>query len=228
MNYFQLLSKLYHIYDRLAGQTVDQTVILKKIRAVVTYPDCKIISNRSLSIASNELEVAGVYDSELDEEGHSKPIEIEIQFPKKKPTFTFDESDMSRNHWSELCVDFANILGHEYVHLHQFRRRDFKWPKPYKSYNPHPRLKEQEEYYGDNDEVDAYAYIAAAEMAIDSFNPIEIQPTDIERTRVYKTYTRVFDKKSPVVLKLEKRAQRYYKLLERQYNETYPNKSNTK
>jgi len=221
MNYFQLLNGLYNIYDKLEGQTVDQATIIRKIRRAVRYPDCKVLANATLSIASNSLEVAGVYDAELDEEGDQHPIEIEIQFPKKKPTFTFDESDMSRNHWSGLCIDFANILGHEYVHLHQFRRRNFKWCKSYRSYNPHPHLKEQEEYYGDSDEVDAYAYIAAAEMAVDSFNLEKNTPTDIERTRVYKTYTRVFDKRDPVVLKLEKRAKRYYKLLEQQYNETY-------
>lgn len=222
MNYFQLLNGLYDIYDKLEGRTVDHNVIIKKIRKVVKYPNCKIIANPTLSVASNTLEVAGVYDAELDEEGNTHPIEVEIQFPKKKTTFTFDASDMTRNHWSNLCIDFANILGHEYIHLHQFRRRNFKWCKSYRSYNPHPHLKEQEEYYGDNDEVDAYAYIAAAEMAVDSFNRVKIVPAKIERTRVYKTYTRVFDKKDPVVVKLEKRAQRYYKLLEQQYHETYP------
>ena len=228
MNYFQLLNGLYNIYDKLEGQTVDRKIIIRNIRRVVKYPHCNIVGNATLGIASNALEVAGVYDAELDEEGCPTPIEVEIQFPKKKPTFTFNGSDFTRDHWSELCVDFASILGHEYIHLHQFRRRGFKWCKQYRSYNSHPRMKEQEEYYGDSDEVDAYAYIAATEMAIQSFNLVKIEPAHIENTRVYKTYTRVFDKKSPVVLKLKKKTQRYYKLLERQYYETYRDKFITK
>ena len=133
MNYFQLLNGLYNIYDKLQGKTVDRRTIIRKIRAVVKYPNCKITANPTLCIANNVLEVAGVYDSELDEDGYKYPIEVEIQFPKHKPLFTFAEFDMSRNHWSDLCIDFANILGHEYVHMHQFRRRNFNWNKDRKS-----------------------------------------------------------------------------------------------
>lgn len=224
MNYFQLLNKLYNIYDRLQGKTVDQNTIIKKIRAVIPYKDCKIAATATLGVVNNYFEVAGVYDPELDEDGYKHPIEIEIQFPKKKPLFTFAEFDMSRNHWSELCIDFANILAHEYVHMHQFRRRNFKWCKTYRSSSSQAKVKEREEYYGDSDEVDAYAFIAAAEMAMQSFTPNRIDQAKIQKTRVWQTYRRVFDKQSPVVLKLEKRSLRYFKLLEQQYNETYYNK----
>lgn len=132
MNYFQLLKRLYDLYDRNAGRVVDSTFIVKQIRSQIPFTECKIIGLRTLGVATNTLSVSGVYDPEADEYGE-KPITIEIAFPKSKETFSFTEDDMSRSHWSELCIDFANILGHEYMHLNQFRRRQFRWCKQYRS-----------------------------------------------------------------------------------------------
>lgn len=219
MNYFQLLKRLYDIYDRNAGQVADSQYIIKQIRRQIPFAECRIVAVRTLGVASNVLNVSGVYDPEADEFGH-KPITVEVAFPKSKDTFYFADEDMSRSHWSDLCIDFANILGHEYVHLHQFRRRQFRWCKEYRSDLKCPKRREIQEYYGDPDEIDAYAFVAAADMAIASFSSTRPKEPKIETTRVYKTYTRYFDKNDPVVLKFVKLTKRYYKRLERQYHET--------
>jgi hypothetical protein len=219
MNYFQLLKKLYDLYDRNAGRVVDSTFIVKQIRSQIPFTECKVVGLRTLGVATNTLSVSGVYDPEADEYG-KKPITIEIAFPKSKETFSFTEDDMSRSHWSELCIDFANILGHEYMHLNQFRRRQFRWCKQYRSDLTCPKKKEIQEYYGDPDEIDAYAFIAAAELAIACFSNTNHRPTKIERTRLYKTYIKFFDKNDPVIVKFVKLTGRYYKKLERQYHDT--------
>jgi hypothetical protein len=220
MNYFQLLYDLCSVYDSLENKVVTHKDIIKKVKKTVPFTECKIIGNSSLSLATNRFIVAGLYDSELDEEG-KPPIEVEIIFPKRKETFVFTQDDVSKEHWGEFCVDFVNILGHEFVHLNQFRRRNFGWSRPYKSTSKKPSIKEQQEYYGNSDEIDAYAFMAAAEMAMVSvFKPSQ-KTTNLEKTDVYKTYTRWFDKKDPVVLKLESLSNRYYKRLKKQYYATY-------
>jgi hypothetical protein len=220
MNYFQLLYDLCSIYDSLENKVVTHKDIIRKIKKTVPFTECKIIGNSSLSLATNSFIVAGLYDCELDEEG-KPPIEVEIIFPKRKETFLFTQDDVSKEHWGEFCIDFANILGHEFVHLNQFRRRNFNWSRPYKSINTKPGIKEQQEYYGNSYEIDAYAFMAAAEMAMVSlFNPNQ-KTTNLQKTDVYKTYTRWFDKKDPVVLKLELLSNRYYKRLKKQYYVTY-------
>lgn len=220
MNYFQLLYNLCSVYDSLENKVVTHKDIIRKIKKTVPFTECKIIGNSSLSLATNGFIVSGLYDCELDEEG-KPPIEVEIIFPKRKETFTFNQGDVSKEHWGEFCVDFVNILGHEFVHLNQFRRRNFGWSRPYKSNSTKPNIKEQQEYYGNSDEIDAYAFMAAAEMAMASvFNPNQ-KTTNLKKTNVYKTYNRWFDKKDPVVLKLESLSNRYYKRLKKQYYATY-------
>ena len=160
MNYFQLLKRLYDLYDRNAGKVVDAKFITRQIRRQIPFYECRIVGIRTLSVASNTLTVSGLYDPEADEFGQ-RSITVEIGYPASKDTFSFTDDDMSRKHWSELCIDFMNILGHEFMHLNQFRRRDFKWCREYRSFNRCPQTREIEEYYGDPDEIDAYAFTAA-------------------------------------------------------------------
>ena len=223
MNYFQLLEKLFNVYDKLEGRLVDSKTIVKKVRGVVPFNECKIVTTKSLGVYSNTLNVSGMYDPELDEDGLT-PIEVEIQFPKCKDLYLFNESDMTRDHWGDMCIDFASVLGHEFIHMNQFRRRNFTWCRSYKSPNANQTIKEQQEYYGDADEVDAYAFIAATEMALESFTPQKISKSSFTKTRVYDTYIKVFDKKHPIVVKLQKKTNTYLKRLEQQYYATYRNK----
>lgn len=218
MNYFQLLKRLYDLYDRNAGKVVDYKFIVRQVRNQIPFSECKITGVRTLSVATNSLEVAGQYDPEADEFGIC-PIQIEINFPKRKETFSFKEDDFSRIHWSEFCMDFMSILGHEFMHMNQFRRRNFRWTRAYKSSLNCPKKKEIQEYYGDADEIDAYAFIAAADLIVDciSYNKKTIY---IERARLYKTYIKYFDKQDPVVLKFVKLTKKYYKKLELQYHAT--------
>ncbi len=219
MNYFQLLKRLYDLYDRNAGKVVDAKFITRQIRKQIPFVECRIIGVRTLSVSSNSLNVSGLYDPEADEFGDPS-ITIEINYPARKDFFSFTEDDMSRIHWSEFCIDFMNILGHEYMHLNQFRRRNFRWCKEYRSFDVCPKKKEIQEYYGDPDEIDAYAFTAAADMAVESFNPNKIKQPKVERTRLYKTYVKYFDKKDPVIVKFVKLTNRYYKKLEQQYYAT--------
>lgn len=220
MNYFQLLNNLFLLYDKLEGKTVTYKDIVRRLKRTVPFEECKIIGNRSLSLATNVFMVAGLYDCELDEEG-KPPILVEIIFPKRKEFFSFTDDDVSKEHWGQFCTDFTKILGHEYIHLNQFRRRNFNWSRPYKSKSTSPGLKEQQEYYGNSDEIDAYAFMAAADMVLDSLYSLNQKEPELVKTEVYKTYTRLFDRKDPVVVKLSKLSNRYYKRLKKQYYVTY-------
>jgi len=220
MNYFQLLDRLIKIYDKFEGQAVDSSTIFKKIKQCIPFKECRIISISTLGLFSNEFSVSGEYDPVLDELG-KKSIIIELAFPKSKTEFQFDNSDLTRQHWFDFCEEIVSILGHEFIHMHQFRRRNFNWPMTYKSSSKSLVKKEVQEYYGDSDEIDAYAFMAAASLiSYDVMRNKTYSRHKLFKNRVYKTYTRVFDKKDPVVLKFEKLTLRYYKKLEQQYHAT--------
>jgi len=214
MNYFQLLVKLDSIYQRNQGKSLTGRNLIKKIQQAIPFTECKIVQNNTLAIFDNNFQVSGVYDPELDVDG-LPPIEIEISFPKKHLEFILDDSDLTRQRWNNMIVDVACTLGHEFIHMSQFRRRKFRYGRSYISKSQTQAVSDAQEYYGIPDEVDAYAWTAAANMTHGLINNGEAYR--IEQTAVYQIYKAVFDKKHPVVLNLCKLSNRYYKLLERQY-----------
>ena len=217
MNYFQLLAKLDLIYQRNQGKSLTSRNLVQKIQQAIPFTECKIVQNNTLAIYNTHLQVSGVYDPELDVDG-MPPIEVEISFPKKRPAFTLDDSDLTRQQWNHMIVDVAGTMGHEFIHMSQFRRRKFRYGRCYISNSRTQAVADAQEYYGIPDEVDAYAWTAAANMTHGLINNGE--PYRIEQTGIYQIYKTVFDKKHPVVLKLCKLSNRYYKLLERQYYDT--------
>jgi hypothetical protein len=67
--------------------------------------------------------------------------------------------------------------------------------------------------------VDAYAFTAAAAMAYGLWD--NGKPIPYKKTSVCQIYSALFDKKHPVLLKLERLSKKYYKRLEQQYYVTY-------
>jgi hypothetical protein len=217
MNYFQLLKKLNDIYDSLTGKKVDKKFLVKKIRHSIPFREVKIVSIETLSLPYGKFTVSGLYDPDRDEQG-KPPITVEIAFPKNK-IFQFDEQNLRREHWAELCMELASILGHEFVHLQQFRKRNFEWCKQYISKVQDQGIKEIQEYYGDKDEIGAYAFMAATQLSLDRIS----MPTYkfcVENTNLYKTYTSYFEPEDPVVREFVKLTYRYTKKLEKQYHDT--------
>lgn len=217
MNYFQLLNSLNTIYDSLHGREFHRYQIIRKIKRQITFKECKILSIETLSLPPGKFNVSGLYDPDQDEQGKPSVI-IEIAFPKKQ-FFKFDDANLRREHWAELCIDLASILGHEFMHMNQFRRRNFNWPRMYKSTTDIPSVRDMEEYYGDPDEIGAYAFMAATEVCLNKFSNPSLK-FNIEHTNLYKTYNNVFDNQHPVVLKFVKLTKQYAKKLEKQYHAT--------
>lgn len=216
MNYFQLLQSLYKVYDDLENKSVSSKQIMHRIKKAVPFRECVFFSIETLSLPTGKFNVSGLYDPDQDEQGRP-PITIEIAFSKKRK-FIFNDSNLRRDHWAELCIDLASTLGHEFVHLQQFRNRDYRWTRPYKSKNTDVKYKEIEEYYGDADEIGAYAFMAATELIINSSSG---SLTTLQNTNVYKTYTQFFKETDPVMLKLSKLVKIYNKRLEKQYYATH-------
>jgi hypothetical protein len=214
MNYFELKLKLKSIYDRFEYNELTSKQIANKFNLAIPFSECKVSTVPSLSLSGLNFEVTGCYNPELDQEG-KKPIEIEILLPKERLYYIFSNDDLSRDIWYSLVFDIVTVLGHEYVHLHQFRRRHFKPGKEYSSKEKCSIKKERQEYLGIPDEVDAYAFTAAAQMAYAL--PLQI---DFKSTPVYEWYKSAFKRNDPILKTLENKSNRYFKKLKRQYNET--------
>lgn len=219
MSYFQLLHNLCSIYGENHGRTLTRRQIVNKINKAVNLHDVQIKGIKSIGILGNSFDISGIYDRELDFEDKSS-IGIEIVFPEYKEQFTFDNSDFTEEHWLTLSVDVASVIGHEYVHQRQSRRRHFNEGRNYKSNSKNIIFKEQQEYYGTPDEVDAYAYTLAVSLinqkALESKKKISIT-----KTQTYKIYRHYFGKNNDITNRLIKKSKTYYRHLEREYHDFY-------
>lgn len=220
MNYFQLLDKLDGLYLRLEGKKLTADQIAGKIKRAIPFDNCNILAVSTINI-SKSIDVSGQYDPDCDEDGETA-IDIELIFPRRRrkhKQFTFSDTDLNKDAWHYMVVDVCSVLGHEYIHQSQFRRRDFRDGRYYRSNHKNASIKENQEYFGIPDEVDAYAFTAAAAMAYNLWK--NQKPLAYKKTSVYQIYSAIFDKRDPVMLKLERLSKKYYKRLEQQYYDTY-------
>ena len=215
MNYFDLKFNLKTLYDKLEYKELTGNQLIQHIRREIPFSECIINPAYTISLEEYQYDITGCYIAGLDMEG-LPCIEVELLLPKMRNYYEVCDEDLDRTLWNSIMFDLVCVLGHEFVHMHQSRRRGFKPGKEYKSKITDPRIKENQEYLGVPDEVDAYSFSAAAQMAY--YLPREV---DFEDTNVFKYYRAYFNKKDPVVTTLKKRSLQYYKKLKRQYNETH-------
>ena len=167
------------------------------------------------------MQQSGQYDPDSDEEGDIA-IDVELIFPRRRrnnPYFKLSEDDLNKQAWHCMAVDVCSVLGHEFVHMEQFRRREFRDGREFRSTHKNYSIKENQEYFGIPDEVDAYSFTAAAAMAYGLWKTGK--PVSYKKTSVYQIYSALFDKNHPVLVKLERTSKKYYKRLEQQYYGTY-------
>jgi hypothetical protein len=214
MNYFNLKYNLKTLYDRLEFQEVTSQQLINHIRKEIPFTECSINPVYTISLEELQYDITGCYYASYDLAG-LPCIELEIMLPKIRTSYEISDYDLNRSVWNSIMFDLISVLGHEFVHMHQSRKRNFNPGKEYKSKIMDPKIKENQEYLGIPDEIDAYSFSAAAHMAY--FLPKVVSFQD---TNVYNYYTSYFKKSDPVVKQLEKKSKQYYNKLKRQYNET--------
>jgi len=123
------------------------------------------------------LTIGGFYDPSL--EFGDKDIEMYLMFKQSDKEVSLDE-----NYIHIMINEIFKTLVHEKKHRYQFSRRGSAYGPRYccrKKIDDEELLKELE-YYGDPDEVDAYAQEAVIEIRLDGYS------------ETYKKYKELFDK----------------------------------
>ena len=160
MKHKTLYDKLHSYSHRFYGEKTPNQVIYwtrrmlaeHKVR-VRKYIDT---TNTSYSI----LCVGGCYDPTIDD---GRDIEMYISFNENErdKSFKLEESTV------KVFIDEVfKTLVHEKRHRYQFRQRGNNFGRQYRSNVKDKTLKVQLEYYGDDDEIDAYAQEAVIEMRL--------------------------------------------------------------
>lgn len=155
-----LYNKLHSYAHRFYGEKTPNQVIYWTRRMLVEHR-VKVrkyidITNTSYSI----LCVGGCYDPTIQKD---KDIEMYISFneTERDTPFMLDESIV------KVFIDEVfKTLVHEKKHRYQFNQRNNNFGREYKTNVEDEKLKVQLEYYGDPDEIDAYAQEAVIEMRL--------------------------------------------------------------
>lgn len=111
----------------------------------------RLIYNNEL-LDRGDFTIGGLYEPNYDEE-HRKPLVLffYINHPSNRLW------KISKNTVDALGLELVETITHEYRHLHQFRSRGFMVASSYHSRAEDLQLREEQEYLGSTDEIDAYA-----------------------------------------------------------------------
>lgn len=210
-----LFDILYSSSDRIVNKklTVDQlhSKLVNQIRKFLPLLKFKKIFDPK--VTDGWVWVGGAYYSEYDE-SDKKCIEINFNYHSSKKQISLTPKRFSR-----LCVGFADTILHEIIHMRQHRRRNWKVLPNFPSTASRTKQREEQEYLGCRDEIDAYAFNIACELN-DKFNSQKTkilnhlnvdQKSVRQRHSSYNMYLRAFghDHNHDVIKKLKKKIVSY-------------------
>lgn len=178
--------------------------LTKIFRRYAGSDDIKLITKRDANVDRNQVVIGGLYDPHEDESNYSS-IAIYVNYNPRQKVILIRDTD-----WRQICVDLIECVGHEIVHQEQYRSREFDiGPHIFVSAKEERSHREEQEYLGNPDEIEAYGYSIAAEIYLKE-NPTKITGRNVVKTTMYKAYCKAFDPNHPIVKQLLVNTLKYY------------------
>lgn len=167
---------LYAYFYSLNKKIVGKALTIEQIHRYLSRHIKKVLPVRIKKYIDPKIEkgliyTGGMYYSGYDQAG--KPA-IEINFSYHPEDSTLKITDYR---FKRMAIRFADVVLHELIHLRQFRARNFKSIPGYQSTAASAKDRRDQEYFGDRDEMGAFAFNIACEM-IDRFG---YYPSEIKR-----------------------------------------------
>lgn len=158
--------RIFQSFQKFFNREVTPKQVVTHLRRIVG-PSVVITTQKSPNIDPNDLNLNAYYDPDEDE-NDEKPFEIQVLFPKENPNVT-----MNRQGWHEFAVKVIDFLEHEMIHQAQYRSREFRPGRQYRSKHQDPITKRSQEYLGNPDEIEAYAFNLSRELLRKTNNDYE-------------------------------------------------------
>jgi len=159
LNSQELFNLMYTIKDRIVDQhlTRDQfhNIVIRHLK---NWLPIKTQKHFDLEVLPTWVYIGGTYYSDFDQD-RKKSIGIVLAYNKSDKTIC-----MNSRRFTKFCTSFADTILHEIIHMRQFRKRKFKSLPDYPSDAQRTKQREEQEYLGNNDEIDAYSFNIACEL----------------------------------------------------------------
>ena len=144
-----------------------QTLISSHVKA---WLPVKVISFIQPDNKPGYVYMGGMYHSDYDKK-YKTAIELNLHYHPSD-----EKLKITDYRFKKMALRFADIILHEMIHMRQFRARNFKCIPGYQSTVANTKTRKEQSYFGDRDEMGAFAYNIACEM-IDRFG---YEPTTIK------------------------------------------------
>jgi hypothetical protein len=205
-----LFDVLYLTRDKLVNETLTiskfQDIVVRHLKSYFPIKAKRIFAK---DVEKGWVYVGGAYYSDFDKE-KKQSIEICLAYNNTDKTVT-----LTPKKFKKLCVGFADTLLHEIIHMRQFRKRNFKQLPDYASTAQRDKQRQEQEYLGNNDEIDAYSFNIACELN----NEFHGREKDIikflnqsqqgsrKRVNCWRMYLKAFnhDHSHPIIKRVKKR-----------------------
>jgi hypothetical protein len=196
--FFQTRKKLLILGSRMNNKTFSASELTRKIRRQFSAKEFVFTTRRDYAVDVNSIIVGGFYDSSNDQA--SLPcIEINLHYHPEQDMYLANQLE-----WDRISFDIAECVSHEMIHRLQFQKS--KKIKKYTSLKNNTQDREDQEYLGSSDELEAYGFSIAAE----SF----VYQAPLSECAMHRVYTKTFDNDNGIITQLEKHINKYTKELE--------------
>ena len=162
-NWSQLTrASLYEMLHKAGKDVIGKTLTPKEFKARITaglsHLPVRIRVIKHVISESKIVYIGGCYYPTDDEAGKT-PIEIHFHYYPMDRVIA-----LSAAKWRRVCMLFADTMLHEIIHMKQFRSKNFVGAADYQSTSPIKEQKKLQSYYGNPDEIEAFAFNIACEL----------------------------------------------------------------
>jgi hypothetical protein len=192
--------KLLALGERVKGRHYSASEFTRLIRRQFPATDFVFKTYRDYAVDPDTVIVAGLYDV-WDDQQYLPSITVTLCYHPEQDCYFVDLLN-----WQQFSFDLAECIGHELVHRDQQKNGRKPLLKPYKSKHTVPAVQQEQQYLGDESEIEAYGFSIAAECMI-------FKKT-IQECAMHQAYVEMFDNDTAIVLKLEQQVERYLKRME--------------
>ena len=190
--FFETYRRLLELEARYSTRVFSASEFTKLIRRQFPAADFSFRTHRDYAVDPNMVIIAGIYDCYND--AQSLPhTEITLCYHPEQETYSGHLFN-----WQQISFDIAECIGHETVHRQQYKNKAKL--KSYKSANS------EQEYLGDESEIEAYGFSIAAESVV--------YKRPYSECTMFTVYKNTFDKDHSVIVKLQKQIVKYLQQLE--------------
>lgn len=149
--------RILKTFEKFIDQSVSPRVLANHVRKIAGI-ETVITVDRNPIVESNDIILNAFYDLEEDIDG-GKPFEVALVFNPDDKLVKLDRSQMR-----DFTGRLIEYLEHEMIHRAQYQSRSYKANRMYRSLAKDPIVREEQQYLGDTDEVEAYAANLAREL----------------------------------------------------------------